>query len=38
MFDLEEKVSSERFGSDRVANMEGKGRQILLLEGIDLLS
>lgn len=25
MFDLEEKVSSERFGSERVALMEGKG-------------
>lgn len=27
MFDLEEKVSSERFGSDRVALMEGKGTE-----------
>lgn len=26
MFDLEEKVTSQRFGSDRVARMEGKGR------------
>uniref|UniRef100_A0A3Q3BKC9 Uncharacterized protein n=1 Tax=Kryptolebias marmoratus TaxID=37003 RepID=A0A3Q3BKC9_KRYMA len=27
LFDLEEKVSSQRFGSDRVVRMEGKGRQ-----------
>lgn len=27
MFDLEEKVSSQRFNSDRVLRMEGKGRR-----------
>lgn len=27
MFDLEEKVSSQRFSSDRVVRMEGKGRR-----------